>query len=371
MDSFVRLDRPRNARNTEEILMKIFRESSNRCVDWILIALILCVATGRTWAQESAVQLQVTPDDRLAATIYTSNIRYHLHLAKTAAAGTVAQDFPNPNFKQSGKARLTSITAVPTPPQPAFYPQDMFKVASTGATILSAKSHPVFVDCASGGGTCWGNPSTFLTNLGNSNFVHLLDQYTGSTANGRYTLGAAVTVTQSIFAGTSGVPTLSENDILTIVHAAAKTNGAGLGHIYHVFLPNGVDTCMDEGPCYSPDNFGTFAFCAYHFRVHFSDIGNVYYTVEPFQNVLGCQVPASPAPPNGQLADSTNNILSHELFETVTDPDIFTGFRATNTTFGEIGDVCQGVVAVFGLNAHNYEIQLEYSDTYHACASTP
>ena len=348
--------------------MKILSESTNRSIGWILIALFLCGATVSAFAQESTVQLQVTPEDRLAATIYTSNIRYHLHLAKTAAAGTVAQDFPSPNFKQSAKARLATATAVPTPPQPAFYPQDMFKVVSTGATILTAKSHPIFVDCAS---TCWGNPGLFLTNLGSSTFIHLLDQYTGSTATGRYTLGTAVTVTQSIFAGTSGVPTLSENDILTIVHSAAKTNGAGYGHIYHVFIPNGVDTCMDEGPCYSPDNFGTFAFCAYHFRVHFSDIGNVYYTVEPFQNVLGCQVPASPTPPNGQLADSTNNILSHELFETITDPDIFTGFRATNTTFGEIGDVCQGVIAVFGLNAHNYEIQLEYSDTYHACASTP
>ncbi|HEV2715369.1 MAG TPA: hypothetical protein VGU64_08915, partial [Terriglobales bacterium] len=96
------------------------------------------------------------------------------------------------------------------------------------------------------------------------------------------------------------------------------------------------------------------------------------YTVEPFQNVLGCQVPfSSPTPPNGQLADSTNNSLSHEFFETVTDPDVFTGFRATNTSFGEIGDVCVGAVAVFALNGHDYEIQLEYSDTYHACASTP
>jgi len=353
--------------------MKIFREGTKRRIGRILIAgtTFLCLATVKVRAQqESTVQLQVNAEDRLAATIYTSNIRYHLQLAKTAAARTAAQDFPNANFTQRANARLTLATTVPVPPQPAFYPQDLFKVVSTGATVLTAKSHPIFVDCASGG-SCWGNPSTFLTNLGNSTFIHLLDQYIGSSANSRYTLGTAVTVTQPIFAGTSGVPTLSENDILTIVHAAAKTNGAGLGHIYHVFLPNKVDTCLDEGPCYSPDNFSTFVFCAYHFTVHFSDIGNVYYTVEPFQNVLGCQIPGSPTPPNGQLADSTNNSLSHELFETITDPDINTGFRATNTSFEEIGDVCVGAVAVFPLNGHNYEIQLEYSDTYHACASTP
>ena len=88
--------------------MKIFRESTNRRIGWILIALFLCAATGRTWAQESAVQLQVTPEDRLAATIYTSHIRYHLHLAKTAAAGTVAQDFPNPNFKQKWQSAFNA-----------------------------------------------------------------------------------------------------------------------------------------------------------------------------------------------------------------------------------------------------------------------
>jgi hypothetical protein len=142
-------------------------------------------------------ELQVTPEDQVAATIYTSNIRYHLHLANTPAARAVTQDFPNPNFKQSGKARLTLATTVPAPPQPAFYPQDMFKVVPTGATILTAKSHPIFVDCTTGGGTCWGNPSTFLTNLGSSNFIHLVDQYTGSTATGRYTLGTAVSVTQN------------------------------------------------------------------------------------------------------------------------------------------------------------------------------
>jgi len=49
------------------------------------------------------------------------------------------------------------------------------------------------------------------------------------------------------------------------------------------------------------------------------DIGETLYSVEPSQNVSGCSVP--PGGPQGQLADSTYNVLSHESIETSTDPD--------------------------------------------------
>ena len=68
-----------------------------------------------------------------------------------------------------------------------------------------------------------------------------------------------------------------------------------------------------------PDNLKSFAFCAYHGGATFRDIGHVLYSVEPFQGVEGCS--SRPGAPNGQLADSTNNVLSHETFETITDPD--------------------------------------------------
>ena len=205
--------------------------------------------------------------------------------------------------------------------------------------------------------------------------MKLVDQYVGSTTLNRYTVGTSASVTATIFPGSSGVPTLGENDILAIVHAVAKLTGfgAGYGNLYHVLIPPGVDTCMDEGGCYSPDNPASFVFCAYHFAVNFTDIGHTYYTVEPFQNVSSCQVPASPTPPNGQLADSTNSTLSHEVFEAITDPDITTGYRALNTAsvlFEEIGDLCAGPHAIFLINGKPYEVQLEYSNFYHACASS-
>lgn len=335
----------------------------------------------RAAAQESPIQLGVGQADRAAATVGASNARFHLFLANTPAAKGFPRDWPAlkaPQFAvldaddgNSGPAFVTPFS-VPSPPAPAFYPEDVSKLSPTGKTILTTKHHLIFVNCPS---TCWGNPSGFLTDLGQSTFMKLVDQYVGSTTANRYTVGSSASVTTTIFAGTSGVPTLGENDILAIVHAVAKLTGfgTGYGNLYHVLIPPGVDTCMDEGGCYSPDNPASFVFCAYHFAVNFTDIGPTYYTVEPFQNVAGCQVPASPTPPNGQLADSTYSTLSHEVFEAITDPDITTGYRALNTAsvlFQEIGDLCAGPHAIFLINGKFYEVQLEYSNFYHACASS-
>jgi hypothetical protein len=163
------------------------------------------------------------------------------------------------------------------------------------------------------------------------------------------------------------------------VHAVAKVTGTGYGHIYHIFLPKGVDTCFDlSNVCYSPDNPSSFFFCAYHGSVTFSDIGHVVYTVEPFQNVGGCRV-STPAP-NGQLADSTNSVLSHELFEAITDPDLNAWFNQTSLDLAgfEIGDECQplsnstgALDPTFLINGKKYEVQTEYSNHYHACAVVP
>lgn len=118
-----------------------------------------------------------------------------------------------------------------------------------------------------------------------------------------------------------------------------------------MFLPKGVDVCaITSGfgySCFSPDNVATWVFCAYHGSYTFSDIGNVFYTVEPYGDVFGvingapnyaCDVgqqnPAlNTAPtPNGVLVDSMSNMLSHETFETITDPGpAFTGWWSFNS----------------------------------------
>jgi len=96
--------------------------------------------------------------------------------------------------------------------------------------------------------------------------------------------------------------------------------------------------------------------------------------VEPFQNVNGCNV-QQPSP-NGSLVDSTMDVLSHELFETITDPDGYGWWNSFDLDLGgyEIGDECQDYN--FGYSNINlagtpYEIQPEYSNAQHACATRP
>ena len=202
-------------------------------------------------------------------------------------------------------------TSAPSSSSGGFFPADLTR--GQGPLVKRAIFHDIDFDCAE---SCWGKPSAFLNDLGNSTFIHVVDRYVGATANGRYTVGANVSASAPLFTNTLG-----QNDILAIVHAAAaKLGKTGYGHIYHLFLPNGVDTCFDQtNICYSPDNPSSFAFCGYHGSVTYSDIGHVLLSVEPFQNVDGCSV-ATPSP-NGALVDSTANVLSHETFETITDPD--------------------------------------------------
>ncbi len=253
---------------------------------------------------------------------------------------------------------------VPTTPPPGFYPGDLSYLG--GPVVTTALSHPLYVDC---GPNCWGDPATFLGNFEKSNVIHITDQYVGSSANNRYGVGTAAIFSYPAFAP------LTDNDILQLVHAGAFQFGSGYGHIYHVFLAPGIDVCFAGSvECYSPDNPSTFFFCAYHGSVTFSDIGHVLYTVQPYQNVPGCQV-QQPSP-NGPLVDSTANILSHELTETIVDPDGDAWIIYNDLImFGaEIGDECEQSFFDYPsvtLNGKPYAIQPEYANDKHRCSYTP
>jgi hypothetical protein len=217
--------------------------------------------------------------------------------------------------------------------------------------------------------SCWGNPAICLGHLQRSSFIHLTDQCVGATADNRYTVGPGGSLQYPVAAP------LGNNDLLQIVYAGARVFGTGYGHVYHLFLPQGVDVCLTgTSQCYSPDNPSTFAFCAFHASVDFTDIGHVLFSVEPYQNVPGCSV-AKPSP-NGRLIDSTADVLSHELIETITDPDGNAWWISNDLALlvAEIGDVCQNSTfryASSSLNKKLYQIQPEYSNQEHACVYTP
>ena len=223
---------------------------------------------------------------------------------------------------------------------------------------------------------CWGNPEGFLDALGESQLIHVVDQYVGHSGNNRYSVGSHKFVNFTL----SKTP-LTDTDIQAYVHSIAQASGnTGYGHLYHVFLPPGQDECFDStfAQCYSPDNLASFAFCAYHSSAVFKDIGEVVYSVEPYQNTPGCQDEAGT--PNGQLVDSTNDTLSHETIEAITDPDGDAWWNSVGLGMlgQEIGDECIFITPdgfaipnIFTVDGKKYATQPEYSNEDHGCVIAP
>ena len=253
-----------------------------------------------------------------------------------------------------------------------------------GPVLSSTVHHAIFVNPTSAcpPNTCWGDPIGFLTDLNRSAMIRLTDQYVGSNGPNRFPVGDNYYVSgyTPVYGGTQ----LTNLDIALISYGVASQTGQfGYGHMYQVFLVPGQDLCFDNtySTCYSPDVPNTWYFCAYHSSASDSSGNRVVYSAEPYQNVDGCSV--RPDTPNGQLADSTNSVLSHEVFEAITDPRGSAWWiSADNGIYGEeIGDECSFLdftpTNVYfdpnfvRLNGKDYAIQPEYSNSQHTCTTTP
>ena len=344
------------------------------------VMLVVAIAARAQNSSPNELTIQATPADQSAA--LAAKVGAHHALPANNAAGQALRAL------QSAERRPMNNASDDSRPGGKIlqYPGDLTFFG--GHVVKSAVSHAIYLqrqpgdDCAIA--TCWGDPEGFLRDLGNSDFIHVIDQYVGLHGANRYTVGFHATVNYA-----SQTTPLLDSDIAAFVHAvAAQTGATGYGHIYHVFLPPGQDECSDppfSSSCYSPDNPATFEFCAFHVSADFPDIGHVLYTVHPYANVPGCQV--QPGTVNGELVDSTDSALNHETIETITDPDPQDGdsagwkeFGSSYLTYFEIADECQffvnldgqryGGVPTFLIGAHRYSVQLMYSNQQHACSSS-
>ncbi len=277
----------------------------------------------------------------------------------STAPATSTTPTPKPGVSSSFRYHLYPVNerGAAVRAQTLHYPADL--QYNGGAVVTSALSHNVYVDCAA---SCWGDPQEFLDNLNDSTFIHVVDQYVHATTNYRYRFGANYSAYVKF-----STNSMSEDQIVNLVHLAALRIGGGYHNIYHVFLPAGIDTCISgTTQCYSPDVPQNWVFCAYHSSVDFSDkAGHVLFTVEPYQAVPGCAVTNGP---NSMLIDSTDSTLSHEYIETITDPDPNSSWFNQNFN-GEVADLCAGYDDNDLLYFRRYEIQEEYSNKVHACTN--
>lgn len=333
-------------------------------------------AVGANTALAQGVPASISQADRDAAAEVIATGHYggeltptQLGVTKGPSAFVRLGEAANPPAPQSP---IEPFTFGPTP---AWGPVDLYNYG--GLTIKSWKQWNVYLGCPANNESCWGNPEQFIRDLNGSRFIHMVDQYVGSTALKRYPLS------NTYIYGSPGTNFLSYYDTLTWLNAAVDTaatlgggiaNVTGPGNIYHLYFNQGTDVCADQFnmQCYSPDNLSTFAFCGYHFYADFGGAyGRVYFTVEPYQMVDGC---FSSAP---DLTSATANVLSHEIFEAITDPDI-DAWQGTGNPIAnggeEIGDQCVWVhLYPQKLNFLHpaYVTQNEYSNKYHSCANKP
>lgn len=361
----------------------IISKSQSRLQPVLILAVAMALSATAVHGQSKTssfsnddLRISVSEPDRSSA---DSAVRVYKHLNYARTPAGMAARSKAGASRQSTAASATDAAAGIAGDDFTQNPGDV--TYQGGPTVQYAVSHAVYLnpgeECTIA--SCWGDPEGFLNKVGASDFIRILDQYVGLEGNHRYTRGPRAVLTGAL----STIP-LSESDLIAILHGVvARTRAGGYENIYHLFLPPGVDTCFDapsNDECYSPDNPATFVFCAYHDSVTYTDLGHVLFTVEPWQgSTSGCEDSPVGAP-NSQLIDSTDDTLSHELFETISDPDGTAWWNATDLSLygNEMADECLFIgpdnyfaEPTFPIDGHLYRVQSEYSNHRHACAITP
>jgi hypothetical protein len=213
--------------------------------------------------------------------------------------------------------------------------------------------------------------SRFLQDIGGTGLYGVATQYYQTTGGTTQNIANSASfggsyVDTSIYPG----PVLTDAEIQGEVTKAMQANGwtGGVGHEFFVFTAKGEISCAGV-------ECSNAIFCAYHssFTIGSQEI---LYANQPYTGTtpVGCNTPTSP---NGDLdADSTINVVSHELMETVTDPSVGdSNYAWLDASGSEIGDKCNFVFgstdssgADLHANGHPYIVQQEWSNRAGGCS---
>ena len=228
------------------------------------------------------------------------------------------------------------------------------------------------------------NMGTFLTGTANSSYLGWLDgEY--NTVSPSPTAGLGRTnqrIGSGSYAGLVTITPAAANNGSTIQDSQVQSELSAqivAGHLpapqkdaagnnntdYVVYFPAGTSVCTPSG-C----SMASGGFCAYHGTIaNVPGYGEVYYTVMPDFTPAGTGCGTNPVEFN-----NVTSALSHELVETITDPEV--GLATSNApplswynnTYGEIGDICNAVQGtVVGSDGITYTVQTEYSNALADC----
>lgn len=235
-----------------------------------------------------------------------------------------------------------------------------------------------------------------------TNVFSTLTQYTGTNGavNYSFTAGTAISDTHSL--PSSGC-TVASND-----RTGIYSNGTGynaclddaqiqaetsriitanhlpidLAHIYLLYLPKAVEQCINPGSTTTSSNQCTInhqpsaAYCAYHsIESNGTVYGNMPFPIYQSGTGFTCgsdaKFPTIETPNGNADADTEISPSSHEVAESITDPDTSTGYY--DSSGYENGDECAYVYggtsgsagALYNqtINGHHYLTQEEFSNS--------
>ena len=172
-------------------------------------------------------------------------------------------------------------------------------------------------------------------------------------------------------------------------YLAAHDLPADLTHEYFLLPPPGVAVCADSssGVC-SANGFQPNAFCAYH-AASTTSPSFIYAVIPDMAGFDGCDPYATSCPsarcdyPNSP-ADGVLTSIEHEHIESITDPEIFTGWNDWSVGSDvEVADICLGASdpdtvdnrqpdgndAPYNelINGHGYWLQMIWSNQTFSC----
>ncbi|HEX4713908.1 MAG TPA: hypothetical protein VH164_03170, partial [Ktedonobacteraceae bacterium] len=199
----------------------------------------------------------------------------------------------------------------------------------------------------------------YFGDVGGSSLYNNNTQYTDSSGN-----VPSTTTLAGSWVDNSAYPEspLLDSDIQNEVTNAQNANGWGssIDNIFFVFTEAGQDLCFDSSRSQCASN----AFCAYH---NFFG-SNTIYAAMPYAASFSCNPGSSP---NGDDADQTINVTSHEQMEAATDPLLNAW---TDSSGQEIGDKCawqfgplDGQGGDVNFNGNDYILQEEWDNNIGGC----
>jgi phosphate-induced protein 1 len=214
----------------------------------------------------------------------------------------------------------------------------------------------------------------YFRDIGGTALYGLLTQYWGTQGqiHNHATLGGVFRDSQPYPAAGTRAHPLGARDIESEIGRVMRVAGwsESSTHEFFLFTGYGVQECdypeYRDGGC--TFRSGRNDYCAYH-----SYFGGTIFAYIPV--IPGCVGLPARSPNGDVVADSTISIVSHEQFESVTDPMI-NGWYGEIAQKDEVGDLCfqdYGPIRFDGSNVtlnngHRYIVQEEWSQRAGRCA---